>query len=148
MYLYTVWIVIKQQVSTIQKKLIAYKPEKLYRSKNVKNIFFLLKKDFETDVILLNAEGKIIKSELAGEEETTTAIKKRFDNIGSFANHLFETFNDNITDRIFCLIQENPQLMESYLRLVKEHSLDAVNMSPGELIKKNINCQTTVFVMN
>lgn len=48
-------------------------------------------------------------------------------------------FNTKITNEIFLLIQNDRNLMHSYLRAVEEHGLDNVNQTIGKAVKQSYN---------
>jgi len=56
-----------------------------------------------------------------------------------FASKLMDSFSKDITDRVFLHIQENRDLMKSYLRLVESDGLDNVNRVIGKAIKLKLN---------
>jgi len=51
-----------------------------------------------------------------------------------FIDRMINLFADKITDEIFLMIQNNPELMHEYQRQADVHTLDALNRRLGELI--------------
>lgn len=54
------YFIVHQDVCSIQKKINAYYERELYISWKAENIFFLVKKDYKSDVIVLNYKGENI----------------------------------------------------------------------------------------
>lgn len=59
-YAYGFYLIVNQQVECIRKKLEEYYSQNLYASYNAGNLFFLLKRDYEADLIIINANGEIV----------------------------------------------------------------------------------------
>lgn len=59
--------------------------------------------------------------------------------INDFTDEVIGMKNKTITDEIFLLIQNDKTLMQRYLRLVEENTLDAVNRQIGKRIKERYN---------
>lgn len=60
MYSCGFYLIVHQDVSSIQKKINAYYERELYVSWKAEKIFFLVKKDYKSDVIVLNYKGENI----------------------------------------------------------------------------------------
>lgn len=60
MYSCGFYFIIHQDVCSVQKKINAYYERGLYVSWKAENIFFLVKKDYKSDVIVLNYKGENI----------------------------------------------------------------------------------------
>ena len=60
-----------------------------------------------------------------------------------FCDKLFTTFDEQITDTIFCFIQNDKELMKNYLDLVaKQGNLGVVNRYIGKRIAERYNLQS------
>lgn len=64
--------------------------------------------------------------------------------INDFIDEVISIKNKTITDEIFLLIQNNKTLMQRYLRLVEENTLDIVNRQIGKRIKKQYNLSNDI----
>lgn len=64
--------------------------------------------------------------------------------INDFVDEVISIKNRTITDDIFLLIQNNKTLMQRYLRLVEENTLDIVNRQIGKRIKKQYNLSNDI----
>lgn len=60
MYSCGFYFIVHQDVCSIQKKINAYYERELYVSWKAENIFFLVKKDYKSDVVVLNYKGENI----------------------------------------------------------------------------------------
>lgn len=59
-YSHGFYCIIHQDVCSIQKKVNAYYERGLYASWKAENIFFLVKKDYKSDVVVLNYKGALL----------------------------------------------------------------------------------------
>ncbi|KUG26974.1 hypothetical protein ASZ90_003177 [hydrocarbon metagenome] len=57
------------------------------------------------------------------------------DTLDGFIDEILKTFNRDITDRVFLMIEEDKSLMQNYLRIVSTSGLDTVNKAIGKRIK-------------
>lgn len=64
--------------------------------------------------------------------------------INDFIDEVIGVKNKTITDEIFLLIQNDKTLMQRYLRLVEENTLDVVNRQIGKRIKKQYNLSNDI----
>lgn len=55
--------------------------------------------------------------------------------LDGFIDEILKTFNRDITDRVFLIIEEDKSLMQNYLRIVSTSGLDTVNKAIGKRIK-------------
>lgn len=55
-----IYFIINQDVDSIQKKISAYYERGFYASLREDDIFFLIKKDYSSEIIILNSRGDII----------------------------------------------------------------------------------------
>lgn len=53
-----IYFIINQDVISVQKKISAYYERGLYTSLSAENIFFLIKKDYNSDIVVLNYKGE------------------------------------------------------------------------------------------
>ena len=58
------YIIINQEITSIKKKIDAYYKLGLYNSLSADNIFFLIKKNYASDITILNYKGEIIVSSI------------------------------------------------------------------------------------
>jgi len=56
--------------------------------------------------------------------------------ITEFADEAISQMNKSITDKIFLLIQNDKNLMRTYLQLVEEHGINSVNTQIGKRVKE------------
>lgn len=59
---YAIYLIINQDVSSIQKKIIAYYERGFLTSSRPEKIYFLIKKDFDATLIVLNYRGELVTS--------------------------------------------------------------------------------------
>lgn len=57
-----------------------------------------------------------------------------------FLNVLFETFEAEITDKVFQTIEQDPDLMRLYLKQVEEHGTE-INRFIGKAVKERYNLE-------
>ena len=55
--------------------------------------------------------------------------------IKKFTEKVLASFSKTITDQVFLSIQNDPELMHEYLRLVEAHGLTVVNQQIGKGVK-------------
>ena len=64
--------------------------------------------------------------------------------MNEFLNRLFEKFESQITDNIFCFIQNDKELMKAYLDLVAENgNLQYINSHIAQEIAKRYHLEST-----
>jgi len=56
--------------------------------------------------------------------------------IGNFMNKVFEQFNTQITDEIFCFIENDRELLHEYLKLLETNKLNVLNSNIAKRIKE------------
>lgn len=59
--------------------------------------------------------------------------------IKDFTDKVLNKFNEQITDEIFCFIENDRELMHEYLLLLNQHKLNVLNSNIAKRIKEKYN---------
>lgn len=61
--------------------------------------------------------------------------------IEKFADKVVKRFSNSITDRLFQMIQYDPELLREYVRLVSDHTVDVVNPKIAQNLKLHFHLE-------
>lgn len=91
---------------------------------------FRLKHQWKRNYLEFEKEVILPKLKKLGEGVYTMS-----DTLDGFIDEILKTFNRDITDRVFLMIEEDKSLMQNYLSIVSTSGLDTVNKAIGKRIK-------------
>lgn len=57
----------------------------------------------------------------------------------NFIDEVLNQFAGDITDKVFLMIQNDPKLMEKYLKLINKSDLNTLNAKIGRAVKEKFN---------
>jgi len=78
----------------------------------------------------------------------TLQKNKNLGSVNELAQEAIHTLKLSITDQVFLIIQSDKQLMQAYLKLVREKGHDVVNREVGKAVKAAFNLANDDFRNN